>query len=140
LILTLLATPACANDPELHRESPSLAEKSPALDAPEGAKPAPALSPIAQYTESLLQKAVTSRAKLTLVFVLDGMRPDLINPTDTPNLHPLREGGVSFANGHSVFPTVTRLNSPSIATECTPDTRASSATAASFPRSIPRVI
>jgi len=116
LILTLLATPACANNPELHRESPSLAEKSPALDTPEGARPAPVLSPIAQYTESLLQKAVTSRAKLTLVFVLDGMRPDLINPTDTPNLHQLREGGVSFANGHSVFPTVTRVNSPSIAT------------------------
>jgi predicted AlkP superfamily pyrophosphatase or phosphodiesterase len=122
LLLTLLtAASACANNPEAAREKSSVAEKAPALDSPEGAVPAPALSPVAQYTETLLQQAVTSRAKLTLVIVLDGMRPDLFNPTDTPNLYRLREGGVNFINGHSVFPTVTRVNSPSIATGMYPE-------------------
>jgi len=74
------------------------------------------LSPVAAYTESILQQAVTSKARLTWVIVLDGMRPDLFNETDTPNLFKLRQEGVTFANGHSVFPTVTRVNSPSIAT------------------------
>lgn len=85
------------------------------------AAPAAVLSPVAQYTETILQQAVTSRAKLTLVFVLDGMRPDLFNETDTPNLYRLRESGVNFLNGHSVFPTVTRVNSPSIATGMYPE-------------------
>jgi predicted AlkP superfamily pyrophosphatase or phosphodiesterase len=74
------------------------------------------LSAVAQYTESLLQQTVTSKARLTWVIVLDGMRPDLFNETNTPNLFRLREQGVTFANGHAVFPTVTRVNSPSIAT------------------------
>lgn len=76
----------------------------------------PSLSPVAEYAETLLTQPVSSRAKLTIVFVLDGMRPDLINAEDTPNLFRLREHGVSFVNGHAVFPTVTRVNSPSIAT------------------------
>lgn len=65
------------------------------------------LSPVAQYTESILQQTVTSKARLTWVIVLDGMRPDLFNETDTPNLFKLRQQGVTFANGHSVFPTST---------------------------------
>jgi predicted AlkP superfamily pyrophosphatase or phosphodiesterase len=69
----------------------------------------------------LLSQTLTSRARLTLVFVLDGMRPDLFNATDTPNLFRLREGGVNFVNGHSVFPTVTRVNAPSIATGMYPE-------------------
>jgi predicted AlkP superfamily pyrophosphatase or phosphodiesterase len=75
-----------------------------------------ALSPLAQHARELLSQPITSKARLTLVFVLDGMRPDLINDTDTPNLQRLRQGGVNFINGHSVFPTVARVNSPSIAT------------------------
>lgn len=112
LALTLLSAAACAPSSQPHQQS-SIAEKAPALDAP--AKPAE-LSPIAAYAEGLLKQTVASRAKLTLVIVLDGMRPDLFNPTDTPNLYKLRETGVNFINGHSVFPTVTRVNSPSIAT------------------------
>ena len=57
-----------------------------------------------------------SAAALNLVFVMDGLRPDSITPADTPNLHRLRSEGVWFENGHSVFPTVTRVNSPSLAT------------------------
>jgi hypothetical protein len=74
------------------------------------------LSPVADYAESLLQQTLMSKARLTWVIVLDGMRPDLFNAEDTPNLFSLRQQGVTFANGHFVFPTVTRVNSPSIAT------------------------
>ena len=57
-----------------------------------------------------------SSAALHMVFVLDGLRPDSISETDTPNLHRLRKEGVSFENPHAVFPTVTRVNSTSLGT------------------------
>lgn len=57
-----------------------------------------------------------STAAAHLVFVLDGLRPDSITAEDTPNLHRLRTEGVFFENSHSVFPTVTRVNSASLAT------------------------
>jgi predicted AlkP superfamily pyrophosphatase or phosphodiesterase len=52
-----------------------------------------------------------SKAELNMVFVLDGLRPDSINPVDTPNLDRLRREGVSWANSHAAVPTVTRVNS-----------------------------
>ena len=57
-----------------------------------------------------------SAASLQLVFVLDGLRPDSITEAETPNLYRLRKDGVSFENTHAVFPTVTRVNSSSLAT------------------------
>lgn len=62
------------------------------------------------------------KARLTIVFILDGLRPDSINPTDTPNLYRLRQEGVNYLNGHAVFPTVTRVNAPGIATGAYPGT------------------
>lgn len=62
------------------------------------------------------------RARLILVFVLDGLRPDSINPDDTPNLYRLREEGVNYLNGHAVFPTVTRVNSAAMSTGSYPGT------------------
>jgi arylsulfatase A-like enzyme len=61
-----------------------------------------------------------SAALLHLVFVIDGLRPDGITPTDTPNLYRLKSEGVSFENSHSVFPTVTRVNSASLSTGMQP--------------------
>jgi len=55
-------------------------------------------------------------ASLHMVFVIDGLRPDSINANDTPTLFRLRKEGVAFENSHSVFPTVTRVNSTSLAT------------------------
>ena len=55
-----------------------------------------------------------ARAALHLVLVLDGLRPDRINAQDTPNLDRLRSEGVTFANSHAVFPTVTRVNAAAI--------------------------
>lgn len=62
------------------------------------------------------------KARLTLVMVLDGLRPDAINPEDTPNLYRLREEGVNYVNGHAVFPTVTRVNATAIGTGYYPST------------------
>ncbi len=65
---------------------------------------------------------VPGKARLNLVFILDGLRPDSINPEDTPNIYKLRQEGVNYINGHSVFPTVTRVNTAAISTGVYPGT------------------
>ena len=62
------------------------------------------------------------KARLNLVFILDGLRPDSVNPEDTPNIYKLRQQGVNYVNGHSVFPTVTRVNTAAISTGTYPGT------------------
>src|SRR5262247_2676329 len=73
-------------------------------------------------TVSVAAQPVPGKASLNLVFILDGLRPDSINPDDTPNLYRLRLEGVNFLNGHSVFPTVTRVNATAIGTGTYPGT------------------
>lgn len=53
---------------------------------------------------------------MILVFVLDGLRPEALNPSDSPTLCRLRQEGVNYLNSHAVFPTVTRVNAAAIAT------------------------
>src|SRR5262244_3964650 len=60
------------------------------------------------------------QARVILVFVLDGLRPEAINPVDTPTLFRLRQEGVHYLNSHAVFPTVTRVNAAAIATGAYP--------------------
>jgi predicted AlkP superfamily pyrophosphatase or phosphodiesterase len=50
-------------------------------------------------------------ANQTIVFVVDGLRPDSVNAKDTPNLVRLRRNGVNYLNSHAAVPTVTRVNS-----------------------------
>jgi len=59
-------------------------------------------------------------ARLVIVFVVDGLRPDAIAPADTPALHRLRAEGVEFANSHAVCPTVTRVNAATLVTGAQP--------------------
>ena len=54
------------------------------------------------------------------IMVWDGMRPDLISPRLTPNLARLVAEGVHCSDSHAVFPTVTRVNSASLATGVLP--------------------
>jgi predicted AlkP superfamily pyrophosphatase or phosphodiesterase len=61
-------------------------------------------------------------ARFVIVFVVDGLRPDAITPEDTPTLFRLRREGVDWANGHAVFPTVTRVNAASLSTGTQPGT------------------
>jgi predicted AlkP superfamily pyrophosphatase or phosphodiesterase len=60
--------------------------------------------------------------RLIAIFVVDGLRPDSINPEDAPTLARLRTEGVDYVNSHSVFPTSTRINAASLATGSYPDT------------------
>ncbi len=62
-----------------------------------------------------------SVARLILIVVVDGLRPDSINREDTPTLFRLRQEGVNYVNSHSVFPTVTRVNAAAISTGHYPD-------------------
>jgi len=55
-----------------------------------------------------------------LLIVLDGFSPVLVNAM-TPRIRELQKGGVTFSHHHAVFPTVTRVNSASIATGCLPE-------------------
>src|SRR3984957_7692526 len=64
---------------------------------------------------------LAGNATLNIVMVLDGLRPDSITAEETPNLWRLRQDGVNFANGHSVFPTVTRTNATALGTGTYPD-------------------
>ncbi len=57
-----------------------------------------------------------------IVFVWDGLRPDSINATDTPNLLALKQGGVEFTDNHSTYPTFTMMNAAAFATGSFPGT------------------
>lgn len=52
----------------------------------------------------------------TLIVFFDGLRPDYITEEYMPNLFALKKQGSYGTRHHSVFPTVTRVNSPSYAT------------------------
>lgn len=64
----------------------------------------------------------SGQARVILLFVLDGLRPDAINPADTPTLFRLRQEGVNYLDSHAVFPTVTRVNAAAIGTGAYPST------------------
>ena len=55
-----------------------------------------------------------------LVFVFDGLQPSQVNPRLMPNLSAFADGGVTFANHHAVYPTVTRVNCSSMVTGMSP--------------------
>lgn len=57
-----------------------------------------------------------------LLMVIDGLRPDYVTAEIMPRLHALGQRGIFFEANHSVFPTVTRVNSSSIATGSYPET------------------
>jgi predicted AlkP superfamily pyrophosphatase or phosphodiesterase len=69
----------------------------------------------------LAQGRPESPTRRHLVIVIDGLRPDYVTPEVMPNLVALGQRGVVFANHHSVFPTVTRVNASSISTGAYPE-------------------
>lgn len=52
----------------------------------------------------------------TLIVIFDGLRKDYITPNLMPNLYRFGQKGSIGNYNHSIFPTVTRVNSPSIFT------------------------
>src|SRR6185436_2020898 len=57
-----------------------------------------------------------------VVIVVDGLRPDYVTPDGMPRLFRLGQRGIVFNAHHAVFPTVTRVNSPSFVTGSYPET------------------
>lgn len=58
----------------------------------------------------------------TLIVFFDGLRPDYITPEAMPNLYAFSKRGSYGKQHHSVYPTVTRVNSSSYSTGCYPST------------------
>jgi predicted AlkP superfamily pyrophosphatase or phosphodiesterase len=69
----------------------------------------------------LAQAPPASTAHRQLLIVVDGLRPDYVTPEVMPNLYALGQRGIVFANHHSVFPTVTRVNASSFSTGAYPE-------------------
>jgi arylsulfatase A-like enzyme len=57
-----------------------------------------------------------------IVFVWDGMRPDALTQSDTPNLTAMVNGGTFFTDNHATYPTFTMVNASSFATGAFPGT------------------
>ncbi|HSH76763.1 MAG TPA: alkaline phosphatase family protein, partial [Longimicrobiales bacterium] len=57
-----------------------------------------------------------SQRDRVVIVVVDGLRPDYVTAEAMPRLNALAEGGVRGLAHHAVFPTVTRVNGPSIFT------------------------
>jgi predicted AlkP superfamily pyrophosphatase or phosphodiesterase len=70
-------------------------------------------------TSDQAQPAATARKQLLVIF--DGLRPDYVTPEVMPNLYAFGQRGIVFTNHHSVFPTVTRVNTSSISTGSYPE-------------------
>ena len=62
------------------------------------------------------------RARIFVLMVWDGLRPDLVTERDTPNLVALAREGVRFERHHSSYPTVTMVNAAVLATGADPGT------------------
>jgi predicted AlkP superfamily pyrophosphatase or phosphodiesterase len=59
---------------------------------------------------------VRGKAEHVVLIVWDGMRPDYLTEANAPVLWKLAQGGVTFRNHHSVFPSLTNANSTVLAT------------------------
>ncbi len=55
-----------------------------------------------------------------VLIALDGLRPDMVSAAATPHLARLAAEGTRFANARSVFPSETRVATPSLTTGCRP--------------------
>jgi hypothetical protein len=57
-----------------------------------------------------------SKEKKVLIVFFDGLRPDYITPEAMPNLYAFKKQGSFGKQHHSIFPTVTRVNSSGYST------------------------
>ena len=67
-------------------------------------------------------RAQPTAARMQLVIVVDGLRPDYVTPEVMPRLFRLGQRGTVFRAHHAVFPTVTRVNASSFVTGAYPET------------------
>jgi len=55
-------------------------------------------------------------ARVVVLMVWDGLRPDFVTQRDTPNLFAMARDGVRFDRHHSIYPTLTMVNAAALAT------------------------
>src|SRR5580658_9660001 len=81
-----------------------------------------ALMAAALMTSALPIRAQEGRgnARVVVLMVWDGLRPDLVTQRDTPNLFVMARDGVRFDRHHSVYPTITMVNAAALATGAPP--------------------
>jgi predicted AlkP superfamily pyrophosphatase or phosphodiesterase len=68
-----------------------------------------------------IQSPPASASHKQLLVIFDGLRPDYVTPEVMPNLYAFGQRGIVFTGHHSVFPTVTRVNTSSISTGSYPE-------------------
>jgi len=73
-------------------------------------------SALLTVTKSHAQSLSTKAELKTLIVFFDGLRPDYITPEAMPNLYAFSKLGSYGKQHHSVFPTVTRVNSSAYST------------------------
>ena len=64
--------------------------------------------------------ASSTRGRIVILMVWDGLRPDLVTKRDTPNLYDLGRQGTRFDRHHSMYPTLTMVNAAALATGASP--------------------
>lgn len=62
----------------------------------------------------------SNRARIVILMVWDGLRPDSVTQRATPNLYALEHQGVYFAAHHSLYPSLTMVNAAGLATAAIP--------------------
>src|SRR5689334_18153178 len=77
---------------------------------------------------------------MTIVLVIDGLRPDSITPEVAPNLIRLKTEGINYNHSHSVYPTVTRVNATSISTGALPSEHGIHGNSLHVPKVSPRLL
>ena len=84
--------------------------------------------------------AAPAGSSLTIVLVIDGLRPDSITPEVAPNLTRLKNEGIYYNHAHSVYPTVTRVNAASISTGALPSQHGIHSNSLYVPKVLPRLL
>ncbi len=79
-------------------------------------------------------RGMAQESSKTLIVFFDGLRPDYITKENMPNLYALKKKGSYGEHHHSVFPTVTRVNSASYATGSYPVTHGLMGNTVYFPQ------
>src|SRR5271155_5249686 len=59
-------------------------------------------------------------ARIFVLMVWDGLRPDSVTAEQTPNLFAMENEGVHFTRHHSVYPTITMVDAATLATGASP--------------------
>ncbi|MEI6265898.1 MAG: alkaline phosphatase family protein [Sphingobacteriia bacterium] len=86
------------------------------------------------FAQKKIDKNVADKNTKTLIVFFDGLRPDYITPELMPNLYAFKQQSSYGNQHHSVFPTVTRVNSSSYSSGSYPATNGIMGNTVYFPQ------